>query len=167
QGSSCAAGAGCGHVQPAGCEPAAPLVVELESTGRDSAGRASIGWSATPLVDLVSLEVSAELPDDGRLRYTRGERAEILPRGARTDGELGLEVPLDSRVDLVFLATFVDPQSATGTSTARIDRRVEYGAPRDVIDAVLTEAEGELLLIAPSSHRPSLERASRPTEEGR
>ena len=124
-------------------------------SGCPRAGRAEIAWTATPRVDLVALEVRADLPDNGSLRYAAGERASDLPRGARTQGEVGVAVPDDSRLDLVFLATFVDPQSASGTSTARIERRVEFGAPADVIDVLEVEAGGERFLVAPSIHRPS------------
>lgn len=140
------------QVEDAGCEPLAPVQVELQP-GTMSSGRATIDYTLEARRDVPEMWASVRVLDGGQLRGHSAPLRAAAMRGDRVRGTARIDLPANLegvRVEIVGHIRIPDASMPDGFLELRNVRRVTYGEPRLETNTTLALTDGEVSVDIPT-----------------
>ena len=145
-------------LQGLGCEPLAPLAIELEGSSVAGDGSARLDYSLSPLTDAAAFEFELRLPEGGAVRWHDTPDSTPLGQGELRQGAARVVLPADAvgaRAQLVVRMLLADGGSPDAVEWVERVETLSWGVLEQVVEqAELRVIDGEATMNIQGEWRP-------------
>ncbi len=145
-------------LQDPGCEPLAPLAIELQGSSVAGNGSARLDYSLRPLTDAAAFEYELRMPDGGAVRWHDTPDSTPLVQGALRQGAARVVLPADAvgaRAQLVVRMLLADGGTPDAVEWVERVETLSWGVIEQVVDqAELRIIDGQATMNIQGEWRP-------------